>query len=164
MHPKDLIRTALKNTQYVLEMYFKDMSDEDLLVRVTPNSNHMAWQLGHLILSERQLLGPHLGADTYPALPDGFDKQHSNDTAHQNPPRDFLKKAEYLDLFAKTRAATLAKLESMSDADLDKPLKGGLSQFAPTVGSMILFQADHTTMHSAQATPVRRKLGKPVLF
>ena len=72
--------------------------------------------------------------------------------------------ADYLDLFAKTRAATLAKLESMSDAELDAPIKGGFSQFAPTVGSMFLFQADHTTMHSAQATPVRRKLGKPVLF
>jgi DinB superfamily len=145
-------------------MYFKDMSDDDLLVRVTPDSNHLAWQLGHLILAERELLGPHLGADTYAELPAGFDKQHSNETAKQDPPRGFLKKADYLDLFAKTRAATLAKLESMSDAELDKPIKGGLSHFAPTVGSMILFQADHTTMHSAQCTPVRRKLGKPVLF
>jgi hypothetical protein len=133
-------------------------------VRVTPGGNHLAWQLGHLIVSERQLLGPHIGADSYPELPAGFENQHNNETAKLDPPQGFLKKADYIDLFAKTRAATLATLERLSDADLDRPIQGGLSQFAPNVGAMIFLQIDHTTMHTAQCTPVRRKLGKPVLF
>ena len=33
-----------------------DLSDADLLVRPAPSANHIAWQLGHLIASERNLV------------------------------------------------------------------------------------------------------------
>ena len=39
-----------------------------------------------------------------------------------------------------------------------------MAKFAPTVGAMLLLNANHTMMHAGQFTVVRRKLGKPVLF
>ena len=34
-----------------------DLSDADLLVRPVPQANHIAWQLGHLILQECESIG-----------------------------------------------------------------------------------------------------------
>jgi hypothetical protein len=39
-----------------------------------------------------------------------------------------------------------------------------MAKFAPTVGAMLLLNANHVLMHAGQFSVVRRKLGKPVLF
>ena len=36
--------------------------------------------------------------------------------------------------------------------------------YAPTLGKLLLLAADHTLMHAAQFSVVRRKLGKPIVF
>jgi hypothetical protein len=163
MNGTQAIRTTLKATQDLLGMYVNDLSDTDLLVRPTPNANHIAWQLGHLISSER-MLTEYLPPGTYPELPAAFTKQHSKETAGQDPPQGFATKSEYLNLFNQTRKATLAALEKLSDADLDKPSAGRMKDFAPTLGALFLLVGNHTMMHTGQFTAVRRKLGKPVLF
>jgi uncharacterized damage-inducible protein DinB len=163
MTGKEAIRTALHSTQNLLGMYLGDLSDADILVRPVPGANHIAWQLGHLIESEGGLLKEYTKG-TYPELPAGFGKLHSRETAGQESTKGFLTKAQYLDLFNKARAATLTALDKMSDADLDKPTSGSMAQFAPTVGALLLLQCNHTLMHAGQFTPLRRKLGKPIIF
>ena len=41
----------------------------------------------------------------------------------KEPPGGYLKKAEYLELFNKVRGITIAAVERLSDADLDKPTR-----------------------------------------
>jgi hypothetical protein len=163
MNAKEAIKIALTSTKDMLGWYLGDLSDADLLVRPVPTANHIAWQMGHLINSESHLLGELPGA-AYPTLPAGWDKQHSKDTAGMDPPKGFATKSEYLTQFNKAREVTLATLAKMSDADLDKPTQGKMAKFAPTLGSLILLQSNHTLMHAGQFTVVRRKLGKPLLF
>ena len=81
MTGKDAIKYALQSTHGMVGMYLSDLSDADLLVRPVPSANHIAWQLGHLIVAERNLLGPHLPGAAYPELPVGFSGQHGKDTA-----------------------------------------------------------------------------------
>ena len=163
MNAKDAIRTALTSTQKTLAWYISDLSDADLLTRPVPTANHIAWQLGHLINSERMLLGQLPGA-AYPELPAGWGDQHSKAAASMDPPKGFATKTEYLAQFNKMRDTTLTTLAKMSDADLDKPTTGQMAQFAPTLGALLLLQSNHTLMHTGQFTVVRRKLGKPILF
>jgi uncharacterized damage-inducible protein DinB len=163
MNAKEAIRTALASTQNLLGWYLSDLSDADLLVRPVPTANHIAWQLGHLIDAEGHLLNQVPGA-AYPELPTGWSEQHGKNTAAMDPPKGFATKAEYLSRFNKAREATLAILAKMPDADLDKPTQGNMAQFAPTLGSLFLLEANHTLMHAGQFSVVRRKLGKPVLF
>jgi hypothetical protein len=163
MNSRDAIRTALTSTQNLLKWYVSDLSDADLLVRPVPNANHIAWQLGHLISAERSMCKMVPGA-AYPELPAGWDERHSKDTAAQEPPTGFATKATYLDLFDKVRAATLAAVEKLSDPDLDRPTQGTMAKFAPTIGALLVLNANHTMMHGGQFSVVRRKLGKPVLF
>jgi uncharacterized damage-inducible protein DinB len=153
------VDTALRSTQHLLNWFLADLSDEDLLVRPVEAANHIAWQLGHLILSERQLVGQQLTA-TYPDLPSGFAELHkSADSSAQ-----FLAKAAYLDLFNQTRQATLDAVSKLTDADLDRVITGPMATFAPNLGALLLLTSNHTLMHAGQFSVIRRKLAKPVLF
>ena len=55
MNAKDAIRQTVEFGHMVTRYYVDDLSDADLLVRSVPNSNHIAWQLGHLIKSTHEM-------------------------------------------------------------------------------------------------------------
>jgi hypothetical protein len=164
MTGQQAIQAVLTSNLTMVPMYLGDLSDADLLVRPAPSANHIAWQLGHLISAERHLAKDCLPNAKYPALPKGFDEQHTKETAAIDPPKGFSTKAQYLELYNATRQATIAAVGQLSPADLDMPTTGNMAKFAPTVGHLLLMIAGHDMMHAGQFTVLRRKLGKPVLF
>jgi hypothetical protein len=164
MNAKDVLRHALKANHDILTNYLSDLSDADLLVRPAPGANHIAWQLGHLITTEGRAFPPNIPGAQATELPAGFAEQHSKETAASDSTKGWGTRAEYLALFGKVRAATLAALDQLPEADLDKPITGRIARLAPTVGALFLLAANHEMMHAGQFTVTRRKLGKPVLF
>ena len=164
MRGVDAVRQALQSTQALVTWFLSDLSDADLLVRPVPGANHVAWQIGHLVQSERALVSKQLPDASYPPLPDGFTERHAFDRQAKEAPGDFCTRAEYVDQFTTTRQATIAALDKLSDADLDRPTQGDMAKFAPTLGALFLLVANHSLMHGGQFSVVRRKLGKPVLF
>ena len=52
----DVIKNTIDMGHMVLTTYLSDLSDADLMVRAVPGTNHIAWQLGHLIASEHQMM------------------------------------------------------------------------------------------------------------
>jgi hypothetical protein len=164
MKGTDVIKAALADTQRQLGRYLADLSDADLLVRPVPGANHIAWQLGHLIGAEGYILADNLPGAAYPALPAGFAERHTKEMSHGDMTDGWLRKEEYLALFNKVRAATIAAVDKLSDADLDRPTSGKMAKYMPTLGALLLLASNHVLMHAGQFTTVRRKLGKPVLF
>jgi hypothetical protein len=162
MTTKDAIKNTIDTGHEVLTAYVGDMTDADLRVRSVPEANHTAWQLGHLIASEHQMMS-QLG-HRMPQLPAGFAESYTNETSKSNDPAKFHKKDEYLALMAKQREATLAALDAIPEADFDKPSPEPMRDYAPTVGAAFNLIGMHQLMHAGQFVPVRRKLGKPVLF
>jgi DinB superfamily len=163
MNAKDVIQTSLKSTGDMLTQFVADLSDEDLLVRPAPNANHIAWQLGHLIACEA-MMGDVVPRATYPELPGHLKSQMAGKSSKTPPPGGYLKKAEYVDWFNKIRSATIANVDRLSDADLDKATPGDFAAWAPTMGALLVLTANHTLMHAGQFSVVRRLLNKPVLF
>ncbi len=161
MNAVDAVRKTLTSTQGLLTTYLGDLSDADLLVRPVPGANHIAWQLGHLILSERYM-AKDLPGVAYPALPAGFEAAHAAEAAKND--TGFFPKAVYLEQLEATRGATLAALNKLSDKDLDRPMPGPMAKWAPTLGDLLLLTGNHALMHGGQFSVVRRKLGKPILF
>jgi hypothetical protein len=155
----EVVVASLQSTSDLLNMFLGDFTDEELLARSVPGANHVAWQLGHLIHSEVEMIKSQLPDAKMPELPAGFGEMHKGERAKSD--TGFLTKAQYLDLFTKVRAATVA---SVTGANLDQPSTGPMAQFAPKLGDFYLLIANHTMMHAGQFTAVRRKLGKPVLF
>lgn len=164
MNAKDVILRASDMAEHVFKSYLKDLSDADLLVRPVEGQNHIAWQLGHLIASERQMV-EMVSPGASPPLPEGFAEAHANneESNRSDDPARFCSKATYLELFDKQRAATKAALAATPDADLDNAPPNTFGGFLPNVGAVYLLAAGtHHLMHAGQFVSVRRKLGKPV--
>ncbi|HEY1379369.1 MAG TPA: DinB family protein [Gemmataceae bacterium] len=158
---KDVIRQALATSRQVFTMLLQDLSDADLLVRPSASANHIAWQIGHVIASEHRML-TNMVPDLAPALPEGFADLHAASTAKDD--NGFLTKAEYLAQYGRVRKVTLAALDRLPEADLDRPNPGPTAPIAPTIGALFLLVANHGLLHAGQFSVVRRKLGKPTLF
>jgi hypothetical protein len=150
-------------TDYVLKTYVSDLTDAELLTHAVKGVNHLAWQLGHLISSEQQMLNgicPGAAAN----LPAGFAEQHTKETTGVDDPTKFLTRSRYVELYDQQRRASKAALDKLSDADLDKPAPDDFRAFAPTVGAVFNLIATHPMMHAGQFATARRALGKPVLI
>ena len=131
--------------------------------RPTKGANHIAWQLGHLIVSEHDLI-EMVCPDSMAKLPDGFKEKYTKETAELDDPGAFHKKDEYLQLMNEQRESTLAALEKLSDADLEKSSPEPIQKFGATVGAVFSGQNTHWTMHAGQWVIVRRQLGHKPLF
>lgn len=163
MNAKDAVRRSIASPDQIVDRYLGDLTDADLMTRPVPGANHIAWQLGHLIKAEHELI-ERVAPGSMPPLPAGFAEQYTNDTAGLDDPKAFLTKEEYLRLLKEQRAGTLAALDKMSDADLDRATPPPLDAYFPKLVDIFLLQGMHRTMHAGQWAVARRKLGKPPLF
>jgi uncharacterized damage-inducible protein DinB len=163
MNAQQAIRATMDTSSIILNRYLEDLSDADLMRRPGPGCNHIAWQLGHLVASENQLL-ESVATGTGIQLPEGFAAKHTKEKLGDDNPANFYSKQEYLDLFEKVHQATYAVIEELSDADLDQPAPESFRSMFPTVGHIIILIAIHGLMHAGQFVPVRRALGKPVVI
>lgn len=157
------IKLELNLPTFAVQAYLQDLSDADLMRRPVPNANHIAWQLGHLIVAEHNL-NNMVCPDSMPALPAGFAEQHGKETASSDEQSAFCTKDEYMRLMAEQRAGTLALLDRLSDAELEKPAPEQIQKFGATVGAVIAGQSGHWMMHAGQWVIVRRQLGKTAMF
>jgi uncharacterized damage-inducible protein DinB len=161
MTAQAVLQFALASSKHVLHLLTADLSDADLLMQPAPNANHIAWQLGHLVYSEKRLQ-VMLPGSKHPDLPHALMTLYAPENP-KSPEAAYYTKAEYLHWFDQQRDATIAHVSTMTEADLDTPITGPMASFAPTVGAMVSVVANHTMMHVGQFTVVRRLLGKPVI-
>lgn len=162
MNAKDVIRHEIEFCHGLTRMYLEDLQDADLLARALPNSNHIAWMLGHMIAGDAEML--KLLGRKGPELPPGFIEKYGKDTASVDDPARFLRKAEYLALADRAKAATLAAVDVTPEADLEKPAPEEMRGYAPTIAAALLILGTHWLMHAGQFVTIRRKLGKPAMF
>jgi hypothetical protein len=146
----------------VTRTYIDDLSDGDLMVRSVPKANHIAWQLGHQVVSTDHML-TGLG-HRRPALPDGFAEAHNAEASACDDPARFCTKAQYLALMDEMKAAVMAAIDATPEGKLDDPGPERMREYAPTVGAVLLLMGNHWTMHAGQFVPIRRKLGRPPLM
>jgi uncharacterized damage-inducible protein DinB len=162
MGPKDVIKQTLDMSDFILDKYLADLSDDDIRLRPVEGMHPIALQLGHLIAGERmftELVKP----GSSPPLPEGFKEAHDFKNKDLTD-AGFLSKDKYVELMKAQRAATLATLQSVPDSDLDDNRDGKLPSFLPTVGFALLFAGLHSMNHTGQFVAVRRALKKPIAF
>ena len=163
MNAREAIRSSIEMANVIGSGYLEDLSDSELLVRPVPGANHIAWQLGHLIVSSQEMVDKAFPG-AMPPLPAGFQEKYAPEKSASDDPRAFHTKAEYLKLMNAQRETTLSKLESMSDADLSKPAPEEFQAYLKTLGDLFSIQGSHLLMHAGQWAIVRRKLGRKPLF
>ena len=162
MDVKDLLHYNVTLTHNITKAYLGDITEQEMMVRAVPGSNHLAWQLGHLVASERSLLEA-IGADV-PDLPEGFAEKHGKENTDCDDPSEFLSKSEYFELMEQMHKAADAAIDKTDEAGLDAPTPEKLRSFFPNVGSVLLMSGSHEMMHAGQMATIRRKLGKPIVM
>jgi hypothetical protein len=163
MHAKDAIRQSIAMADMIMSKYLADLDDSAFLVRPVAGMNHIAWQLGHLITTERNFV-EGIKPGSCPSLPDGFEARHTKETAACDDASKFLSRAEYLAAWKAQRDATKAVLESIPEAELDAPSPERFRSFCPTVGMVLNLTGLHPLMHLGQFAAVRREQKLPVVF
>ena len=163
MNSASAIRLSIDSSQMVSLAYLDDMTDADFLHRPHPNCNHIAWQIGHLIVSEHRMIEGSVPG-SMPEIPEGFSEKYTADTTGFDETSSFHGKQELLALFGRIHAATLAALTLLSDDDLDRPAAENIRSYAPTVGAAFSLQGTHWLMHAGQWAVIRRQIGRPPLF
>ena len=162
MTTKDALKRSIDVGDMILKMYIGDLSDDDLRVRPMEGMNPIAWQLGHLISTERSFVEA-IQPGSCPPLPDGFAEAHGKDKGLSDDSSGYLRRDEYLEFYQAQRDATRAVIDAISDEALDAPHASG-SDFIPTNGAALSLAGDHVLMHLGQFVPVRRMVGKPVVM
>ncbi len=163
MNAHDLIRSQLRLSLFVLDRYLRDLSEDELLMRPTPQANHAAWQLGHLIESHTRQLSA-LGAR--PAeLSTEFTAAHVRANAGCDDRGVFRwTKQEYLRMLADLHEAADALLARLRADELDAAAPEALRSYLPTTGDVLGMISGHEMMHAGQIAAIRRALGKPILI
>src|SRR5688572_9386924 len=128
MNAKDVIKMGIDMGKLISMGYLEDLTDQEMFHRPAKGANHINWQLGHLIVSENEMINLATPG-SMPALPAGFAEKYTKDTAASDDPAKFYKKAELLKIYEEQRAGTLRALAEFPEGELDKPSGVG---YAPT--------------------------------
>ncbi len=163
MDARDVMRASIGRAKMITDMLLGDLSDADLLARPVPSANHVAWQLGHVIVS-LNYFGETIKPGSMPALPAQFAAQHSKETAASDKPADFLSKQQYVTLLDGQRQAFVDLLATVPLSRFDEASPEAMQGYAARISDLVTLVAEHEMMHSGQISVVRRKLGKPVVF
>ena len=163
MNAHQAIKLGLETASMISGSYLSDLTDADLLVRPVPGANHIAWQVGHLIVSDHDMVETACPG-SLPALPEGFAAKYTPDTAKLDSAGMFHPKAVYLKVMAEQRAGVLAALDKLSAADLDKPGPEKFKSWLGSMGQLFSMVGSHWLMHAGQWAVVRRKLGRKPMF
>lgn len=141
----------------------EDLRDQPMR-RACENGNHALWIMGHLAYSEAQLRRFMTGEPNplghWAELFDGGTQP--SDDASRYPGYD-----EVIQAFQAERGNTLARLDAMTDADLDAPsaeAPEGFDDFMGTVGKCLLVTSIHPWHHRGQLADIRRAIGRGPLF
>ena len=160
MHTKDAIKFALTISNGAVLSVIDEMSDAATTFP-TPNGGcHSLWVLGHLTLVEGMIPEVLFGEKNAAADWQSHFGENSQPVAKAKAYPPF---AEVREKYRQLRERNLKLLESLSEADLDKPTKappkGREKEFA-TYGQSFLVLALHQTMHRGNVTDARRAAGR----
>jgi len=162
MQTKDAIKFALTVSNGAVLNVIDQMSGEATTFP-TPNGGcHPLWVLGHLTVVEGMIPAVFFGDKNPAAEWQQYFGESSEPVADDSVYPPF---AEVREKYLQLREQNLKLLESLSEADLDKPTKappqGREREFA-TYGQSFLVLALHQTMHGGNVTDARRAAGRRV--
>ena len=163
MNTIEYIKMTLENGTGWAMGLINDMKDAPTTQPTANGGNHPLWVLGHIVRSESDLLdGFILGQpNRFPELECCAGGSTPSTNAADYPSWD-----ELMAKFEQIRSATLAHLETLTEADLDKPSHAPeeYGQFFGTVGACFAAMGTHMSFHSGQVADARRAAGRAPLM
>ena len=151
-----VIATAAENYRFNSDFLVKmvsDLSPEEWLRRPDDKCNHIAWIVGHVVWTRKQLLG-RLGTEWSLPWLDLFARGAKCDETAAYPSPDAM-----LDAWREVSGVLAATLESVSEEALAQPATKGPPSTNGKESGIVDFLAIHETYHIGQASYLRGWLG-----
>lgn len=164
MNSIEFIKLLLENGKGWTTGLLQDMKENPLAFPTPNGGNHPLWVLGHITHSESNLLDVFIlgQPNRFPELDSLFGMgSEPTDNADDYPSFD-----ELFQKFEDMRAATLAHLDTLSEADLNAK-SNAPEEFGPgfsTAGGCFTAMALHISFHTGQVADARRAVGKSPLM
>ena len=156
MDAKQFVIGQMQMVRAMLLEWAKDIPQEHITTRAVDDGVHLAWILSHLAWSEAGTINKFIRQQPNPLRHLG--RSCGMHSTVLDDPSAYPSKDQALDTLEKVRADTLKFLDSLSEKDLDKPVKSGPPQFK-TWGSIFALVPAHEAHHNGQISVIWRKLG-----
>jgi len=151
-----IIAAAAQNYRFNSDFLTKmtgDLSPEEWLSRPNEKTNHIAWIVGHVIWTRKQLLG-RLGTEWSQPWLDSFARGVKCDDGAAYPSPDAL-----MDAWREVSGVLAGSLESVSENVLAQPSAQGPPSPDGKISGVVNFLAIHETCHVGQISYLRSWLG-----
>ncbi len=156
---KDVLLRQLEVSGMLIEKMTADLSDEEYFKMPMPGTNHVAWLVGHIAVSEERMAAAICGTNTTTdeATQELFKAGSTcTDDAGTYPARSQIDA-----MFRDSRANMIEKLKAFDDAKWNEPSPEDWDKnFFPTLGSMWSMMGTHPFWHVGHITVCRAALGK----
>ena len=162
MSPKDVIKSQIGTSEFLVEKFLSDLSDEDFLHQLPEGGQTVTWVLGHRACTEDWTLH-HLTGEPYQIPGDLHEKFKGGSTVETDPTAN-PSRAEIEGTYRAQRERTMAALEQSDESTWDDPAPEGMPEVFPTIGSLWGMTGTHIFWHVGQITIIRRLLGKPPIL
>ena len=156
MNTKQFIIEQMHMVREMLTEWVADIPEEQMTVRAIDDGPHLAWILSHLAWSETGTINKFIREQSNPLRHLG--KSCGMGSIVVDDAAAYPSKAEALATLEQVRVETLKFLDTLSEADLDTPVKQGPPEFK-TWGSIFALIATHDAHHVGQITVIWRRLG-----
>lgn len=163
MNGIEVIKQAMGMASQMALALADDLKEQPMR-RACDNGNHALWIMGHLAVSEGQINQNMCGEPN--ELEHWLDLfrggTNPSDDASIYPSYD-----EVVEAFKTQHGKMMAKLDTMTDADLDKPatdVPEERKEYLGLVGQCFLIMAIHPWHHRGQLADIRRGLGRDPMF
>jgi hypothetical protein len=160
MYSKELIKFALTTSNGAVMSVVEKMSDAATTFPTPGGGCHPLWVLGHLTLIEGMVPEVLYGEKNAVAHWQSLFGENSEPSANAEAYPAF---AEIRERYLELRERNLRILESLSEEDLDRPVKAppkGREQEFATTGRSFLVLALHQCMHRSHVTDALRAAGR----
>ena len=164
MNTLDFIRQEMGMSKSWIGSLMDDLKDVPMTLPTPNGGNHPLWIVGHLAYSESNIFNCFILGKENPLVEwkdtFGIGSQPVSDSAAY-PSYD-----ELIAKFEAVRAETLAYLDTITDADLDKPSHAPEERnvFFGTVGKCLTVMTTHLAFHGGQLADARRAAGRDILM
>jgi hypothetical protein len=162
MQYRVIAAAAERSLRYLLEAV-ADFTADEFVQRPVPNANHALWQLGHLTISEDEMVSEMLTTPDRIAsasFQDSFTRgQASESTLAAFPPPE-----DVLALLKRVRERSCRWIESLATGGGRNPGPLRMRAYLPTADDVALAIQEHAAMHLGQIQVIRRRLGKRMLM
>lgn len=159
------IRRIEFSRNYMLTL-LDDLSDDDWFWTPENYTTHIAWQVGHIAMSEYGLtLFQQRGRDREidaELMSSKFRKQFMRGTTPSTDRENHPRPTEILEVLGRVHEQMRKEIVTFDGPELDEPLGPPTSAYASRYGAL-LFAGDHEMLHAGQIGMLRRMMGKPAL-